>query len=51
MVAELISVRELKEEVIAIISVCFEGEVVDLGDRVGLILPNGQCFSFRIEEV
>ena len=50
MVAELLSVKELQEEVFAMLSVCFEGEVVDLGDRVGLLLPNGQCFSIRITE-
>ena len=51
MVTELISMKQLLREVEAMLSVCYEGEIVNLGDSVGLKLPNGQCFRIEIEEM
>lgn len=51
MVMELISMKQLLGEVEAMLSVCYEGEVVNLGDSIGLRLPNGQCFRIEIQEV
>ena len=50
MVTELISMKQLLEEVEAMLSVCYEGEVINLGDSVGLRLPSGQCFRIKIQE-
>ena len=51
MLAEMIPVKELMEEVTAMLNVCFEGQVVDLDGCIGLILKNGQRFCIRVEEV
>lgn len=51
MVAELISVKEMQEEVAAMLTVCFEGKVTNLGNRLVLTLPNGQCFNIYTEEL
>lgn len=50
MVTELISMKQLLAEVEDMLSTCYEGEVINLGDCVGLKLPNGQCFRIEIQE-
>ena len=51
MVEELISTKQMLEEVEAMFSACYEGEIVNLGDSLGIRLPNGQCFRIEIKEV
>ena len=50
MVAELVSVRELTEEMAAMLAVFFEGKIISLGNRLELTLPTGQRFNIYIEE-
>ena len=50
MVAEMVHVGEVQEEIGAMIAVCFEGQVVNLGDHLELTLPSGQRFNIYIEE-
>ncbi len=51
MLAELVRVGEVHEEVAAMFAVCFEGQVINAGDHLELALPNGQRFNIYIEEV
>ena len=51
MVMELISTKQLLEEIEAMLAVCYEGEVINLGDGIGLRLPNGQCLRIEMKEV
>ena len=50
MVAELISVEEMQEEVKAMLTVCFVGNVKNSDDHLEFTLPNGQRFDVYIEE-
>lgn len=50
MLAEMISVREMQEEILSMLSVCFEGTVSHYGDKLLLTLENGQSFSVHVED-
>ncbi len=50
MVTECVSLKELREEVAAMLAVCFEGKIVRSQDDLVFTLPNGQSFRVRIEE-
>ena len=40
-----VSLEQMREEVLAMLKVCFEGEAAEEGERIRLILPDGKAFS------
>ena len=45
-----VSLKDMKEEIIAMLAVCFEGEVLESDARICMILPDGQKFSVSVEK-
>ena len=50
MTVELVAVKEMLEELKAMVAVCFEGNVEICGNSVSLELPNGQKFVIQCRE-
>lgn len=50
MVTELIALRELQEEVEAMLRICFEGMICNLGNHLEVRLPNGQRFKVYLKD-
>ena len=46
-----VALREMAEEIGAMLEVCFEGKIMREGERLTLLLPNGQRFAFELREV
>lgn len=46
-----VKLNELREEIGAMLAVCFEGEVLKDGGRLALKLGNGQQFEIKVEEL
>ena len=51
MVTELVSLTQIKGEIKEMLSICFEGEAIDLGESIKLKLPNGQSFCIEMKEM
>ena len=49
--ARQVGQKEMLEELLAMIRVCFEGEVSLQGDGVKMELPNGEAFLLTISSV
>lgn len=47
----VIALRELAEEIGAMLEVCFEGKIIRENERLTLFFPNGQRFAFELREV
>lgn len=45
-----VSLEQMREEVLAMLKVCFEGEAAEEGERICLILPDGKAFSVYVSE-
>lgn len=41
-----VSLEQMREEVLAMLKVCFEGEAAEEGERIRLILPDGKPFPY-----
>ena len=46
-----IALRELAEEIRAMLEVCFEGKIIRENELLTLFFPNGQRFAFELREV
>ena len=50
MVIESVSLKELKEEIAAMMAVCFEGKIESGNDCLILTFPSGQSFRIGVFE-
>lgn len=45
-----VSLEQMRDEVLAMLHVCFEGEVERSGDQLRVILPDGSAFAVYVCE-
>ncbi len=45
-----VTAEQMREEVSAMLKVCFEGSVEENGEALRLVLPEGQVFDIRVRE-
>ena len=45
-----VSLEQMREEVLAMLKVCFVGEAAEEGEKIRLILPDGKAFSVYVSE-
>ncbi len=45
-----ISLKDMREEIKDMLSVCFEGKVLEDGKQIHMVLPDGQRFSVSVDE-
>ncbi len=47
---EKITLNQIRDEVLAMLKVCFEGETEEAGDKLKLVLPDGSAFAVYVCE-
>ena len=47
---ERVTAEQMRGEVAAMLKVCFEGSVGEVGDVLRLVLPEGQSFDISVRE-
>jgi mannose-6-phosphate isomerase class I len=47
-VREKVTIEQMREEFLAMLQVCFEGEATLRGNEIDLRLPSGECFFISV---